>query len=319
MSDLTESISNTISNLAVTYSTGTLNVGSGGGSIVNVTIPGLQSYLNAFYELNPPTAPPGSYTYQPGTQSISPLARGVVNNSSISLNNSNLFHNCGFLANINTDLSSIIASINAIRHPPKNALAIIIRFGIPNIMNIFRAALDAILKALNFDPSGELSAAYSTLKYYLRKIARLLKLVAKLVALANAVISIQENLTALINYIKSLPAQIASIFQNCLNQFLGSVTQLVTNIQNIAGTSKNSTVSQSLSSIIATANSAVTSANSQSGSASANANVSSVLTNVLMNPSLGAANGLVFYISSTTPSSNSIKSQTYSSANTQSP
>ena len=235
VSDATSSVTGTLKGSTFTFSL------AGGGEIFNVNIPQIQTINNLWKELNPPKVPTGTQLYGIGSSTISPLARGVINNSAISKNNSNLFHNCGFLNDIGLTglagsitgaVSSITSLINTIKYPKRYAAGSVIRISIAFLNQAANAIKNLLFKVFDFCPPF-VAQLFSEARYYLGIITKYAKLAAKMIREAESLLSITTNLNQIVSLIKKMPAQILRVLKGCLNTFLGSVSQISNALQSI--------------------------------------------------------------------------------------
>ena len=247
VSDATSSVTGTLKGSTFTFSL------AGGGEIFNVNIPQIQTINNLWKELNPPKVPTGTQLYGIGSSTISPLARGVINNSAISKNNSNLFHNCGFLNDIGLTglagsitgaVSSITSLINTIKYPKRYAAGSVIRISIAFLNQAANAIKNLLFKVFDFCPPF-VAQLFSEARYYLGIITKYAKLAAKMIREAESLLSITTNLNQIVSLIKKMPAQILRVLKGCLNTFLGSVSQISTALQSIPNATKQASASNS--------------------------------------------------------------------------
>ena len=134
-----------------------------------------------------------------GQPTIPGLARSQMVNTNIDKSNNSLAHNCG----ISQELIK------------NNALKEFINSQAQNI----RDAVNAIIKALGFDPTGTASNIVSllkqitaTIKYYTKKILKPIQDFQKYV------IGYTNYIKSTIAWILSLPAKLLALFQDCLSR-----------------------------------------------------------------------------------------------------
>jgi hypothetical protein len=132
---------------------------------------------------------------QQGTSTISQIARGSIQNTTIAIANAEIFHICD----------------------PKSEVALYLATKSSDIAQAIAKARDAIITALFGDST---SPVFTQIKNLLKDAIALLKRVNKILKLINK--SIQEarafitDVNTLISVIKSLPQRIAQTLQQCL-------------------------------------------------------------------------------------------------------
>jgi len=245
VSDAASSVTGTLKGSTFTFSL------AGGGDIFNVNIPQIKTIDNLWKELNPPKVPTGTQLFGQGSPTISPLARGVINNSAISKNNSNLFHNCGFLndiglnglaGNITGAVSAITSLVNTLKYPKRYGAGSVIRISIAFLNQAANAIKNLLFKVFEFCPPF-VAQLFSEARYYLGIITKYAKLASKMIREAESLLSITTNLNQIVNLIKKMPAQILRVLKGCLNTFLGSVSQISKALQSIPNATKQASAS----------------------------------------------------------------------------
>jgi len=144
---------------------------------------------------------------QTGTSTISQIARGSIQNTTIAISNAEIFHICD----------------------PKSELSLYLAGKSSEIAQAIANARDAIITALFGDSA---SPVFTQIKNLLKDAIALLKRVNKILKLINK--AIQEarafvaDVNALINLVKTLPQKIAQTLQQCLallqNALAGALT-----------------------------------------------------------------------------------------------
>jgi hypothetical protein len=168
-----------------------------------------------------------------GVQTTPALARGFLPGSAIELLNNNLTHVCDvkFLFNFDADLAlglinPLTAIQNAIRNARLNATNML-RNIVYKAVQLIRKAIDAILQALNFDPSGEFSFYWSLGKSIIKKD------IAEAVEIVLSYVFLVQQIQQLIAWINSLPDKIAALLAECVKNFTNSIIQVAQTFQSI--------------------------------------------------------------------------------------
>ena len=134
-----------------------------------------------------------------GQPTIPGLARSQVPGTNIDKSNNSLAHNCG--------ISQELIKNNALKE-----------FVTSQSQNI-RDAVNAVIKALGFDPTGETSNIVSILKDITAEIKYYTKKVLKPIQdFQKYVIKYIQYLNATIAWILSLPAKLLALFKTCLDR-----------------------------------------------------------------------------------------------------
>jgi hypothetical protein len=203
-------------------------------------------------EVHSPALPNGGYFYNAGSQTTPGLARGALVNSSLLTNNNDLSHVCDFKFDFSAGISlsgltnPFTSIANAIRNG-KMAGANAVRAAIGQLQQAFRTGLAALLSALNFDPTGQVSLAISAGKALVRQLNAITAQVAQIVYDVTLIQSIVQNLQQIVTWIQSLPSQIQKLLQQCLTNFK-------TSLNNTNNTIKNaSNITQTLNNLVQTA------------------------------------------------------------------
>jgi hypothetical protein len=176
---------------------------------------------------------------QPGIQTTPPLARGDLAGSSIDLLNNNLTHVCDFkfIFDFNIDLiSGLINPATALRNAIKNAKLKAtnrMRSLIQDSVQAFRKVLDAIIQALGFDPSGQISFYWSLGKDIIRTINEITEYIAEKVEIVLEWIYFAQQIKQLVDWILSLPDKIKAMLANCIANFNNSIKQIANDIKTL--------------------------------------------------------------------------------------
>ena len=193
-------------------------------------------------ESKPPKPPTSQLQYVVDQQIIAPLARGVVNGTAIQMSNLNFSHVCDFRFIVGfsfTDLLGIPNFVGLIGQAIKNAklrAAAKIRSAIQQVIDFLRTALEALVNAVGFDPSGQLSYFFSVGKDILYEINYYAKKIAQFIEDILVWVEVFKQISAIIAYIQSLPARIKAMVAACLTNFFGSVKNLVNQVTNLPNT-----------------------------------------------------------------------------------
>lgn len=201
-------------------------------------------------ETLPPNSPFSSLMNKPGVQSTPSLARGNLNNSIISLMNGNLSHACDFRFTFDFNLLTEIPLLNPvteIQKAFKNAKLAATNMLAEQIFGLVqeaRTAIKAIMKVLNYDPSGSLSLSFEIGKDLIEKVNEAIQWVAKKVETVMTYVYLAQMIQELINWIASLPDRIKKLLQACLTNFTNSIKQVANTISSIPDQIINATTSQ---------------------------------------------------------------------------
>ena len=274
-------------------------------------------------ETFPPNSLYAKLLDKPGVQTTSQLARGYMPGTAIAIMNGQTAHVCDFkfIFNVDINLFGNINPVSAIQKAIRNSqlkAAQRLRNLVQDAARQFREAIDAILKAIGFDPSGQLSFYFSTGKNILRKIQETIEYIAEKLEIVLEYVFFAQQIAQLISWIESLPEKIKNLLLSCLKQFTGSLKQVANQIkstpdkisnltrQQIDGIAKSFTSAEEAVKKSLDQSLVVNSGQLPSGAAAALG---------------GSANNVLAYINSSTPSSNSITANTVATkmANSQSP
>ncbi len=289
----------------------------------SVNVGGVEILNLKVKETFPPNSLYAKLLDKPGVQTTSQLARGYMPGSAIAIMNGQTAHVCDFKFIFNVDINlfgginPVTAIQNAIRRSQLKA-AQRLRNLVQDAAREFRAAIDAILKAIGFDPSGQLSLYFSTGKNILRKIQETIEYIAEKLEIVLEWVFFAQQVAQLIQWIQSLPERVKNLLLSCLTQFTSSLKQIADNIkstpekiasltqQQIEGIAKSFTSAEEAVKKSLDQSLVVNSGQLPSGAAAALG---------------GSANNILAYIDSTTPSANSITANTVATklANSQSP
>ena len=206
-----------------------------------VNIAGTEIFNFRIVEKTPPKPPSSQSQYQVGQQSISPLARGILEGTALQMANLNFSHVCDFrfVLNFSLGMVGIPDFVGLIAQAIKNAklrAAAFVRTLVQRVVDAVRAVFDLIIKALTIDPTGEVSVYVSVGKDWLRKINYWAKKIAQFIEDVLVVVYIVKQIIELIQFILSLPDRIKALVRQCITNFLGSVKNLINQIVNIPNT-----------------------------------------------------------------------------------
>ena len=159
-----------------------------------------------------PQMPAGQVRYTNGKPTTPPLARGIVANTAVGVQNSNITHTCDFANDLikNNQLKKyLMAEAHQIRE-----------------------AIRAIMKALGFtDTSGQFTALTNQLKSFARELRRLQKdIIQPILDFEKAVLGYITTAQKIIQWILSLPAKLLSLLADCLNKLIQGVKNIFTDI-----------------------------------------------------------------------------------------
>jgi len=191
----------------------------------------------AVLEIKSPNLPNGGYFYTAGSQTLPGLSRGSLKNSSLLNNNNDLSHVCDFKFDFSlgisiSGLSNPFTQIaNAIKNG-KMAGANAVRAAVNQLQQAFREGLKALLAALNFDPTGQISLTISVGKSLVRQLNAITAQIAQIAYDIALVQSIVTNLQQIVTWIQSLPGQIQKLLQQCLTNFQTSLTNTTNTVKN---------------------------------------------------------------------------------------
>lgn len=170
-------------------------------------------------------------------------ARGDVANTKVGVTNNSLVHSCDFryiinLGTLDVGLGSLINPVTAIQEAirsGKNQAAQLMGLLLTQISTNLRTVINAILSTLGFDPSGQLSLAFSIAKDIFREINAITKKVAMVVETASLYYNLVKDITIIVDYLRSLPERILATVQGCIDQFLNSIDAFVNQLKQIPG------------------------------------------------------------------------------------
>jgi hypothetical protein len=168
------------------------------------------------------------------------ISKGIVANTGISITNSSLAHVCDFRYqfDFNIGISGLTNPITAIQNAikqGKNNAADIIRFLIAKLNDEIKLALQALIKAMNLDPTGQLSTLYATIKFKLDDINDYIEKIAEYVVIASTIYYLVKDIEQIIAYLKSLPARLLAIVQDCIARFLNGAKAFAAQVAAIPG------------------------------------------------------------------------------------
>jgi hypothetical protein len=178
--------------------------GAGGQfPVINGVMPGINLELLPTPE-GAPKPPPGVVLETADTPSIPPLARGVVANSIIAKTNADVVHVC----DISLQVRQVVGWIR-------------VKFG--TIINEIRAGIDAIIRALGFDRTGQVSAAVS----FLKKIASYIKLITDILEEVlnwrEVIFEVARIARAIVDWILNLPEKLLKLLRECLGNLYRAI------------------------------------------------------------------------------------------------
>ena len=192
-------------------------------------------------EPNAPVMPPAiaaAAAKNPTTNSY--ISKGIVAGTGIGLTNSSLAHVCDFRYqfDFSIGISGLTNPITAIQNAiktGKNNAADIIRFLIGKLNDEIKLALQALIKAMNLDPTGQLSTLYATIKFKLDDINDYIEKIAGYVVIASTIYYLVKDIEQIITYLKSLPARLLAIVQDCIARFLNGAKAFAAQVAAIPG------------------------------------------------------------------------------------
>jgi phage-related protein len=121
------------------------------------------------------------------------------------------------------------------------------RILIQKVIATFREAIDAIIKTLGFDPSGQISYYWSLGKKIIRRINEITELIAEAIEAVLEWVFFAKMIKELIDWILSLPDKLKSLLADCVKNFTNSIKQIATSVQSIPDQIANLTKSQAQS------------------------------------------------------------------------
>lgn len=181
--------------------------------IVTGVLPGINLELKPIPP-GEPKPPPGVVTQAEDTPSNAPLARGVVENSIIAKTNADVVHVC--------DISLQIKQLGGWLR---------VKFGW--IAKKIREGIEAIIRALGFDPSGEASALISFLKSVARTIKFINDIIEEILAWREIIFEIARLARAIIDWILNLPAKLLNLLKECLSNLYAAIAGAFTDILSV--------------------------------------------------------------------------------------
>lgn len=257
----------------------------------------------------PPNSPYARSLNMEGVQTTPQLARGYLPGSAIAIMNGNLSHVCDFkfIFNVDVNLFAGINPVTAIQKAIRGAQLKAtnrLRLLLQDAGRLFREAIDKIIAALGFDPSGQLSFYFSTGKDILRKIQEVIEYIAEKVEAVLEWVFFAQQIAQLIQWIQSLPEKIKNLLLACLKQFTSSLQQIADNIKTLPQqvATLTQTQIQGIANSFATAEQAVKS----SLESNYTKNQSNLPAGAVVAITDGNANTIINYINSSSPNSNTI-------------
>lgn len=163
-----------------------------------------------------PKLPAGLVADVVGEPSLPPMAREKIENTSIDKSNNSQEHVC----DITNDLRKDIAIVR-------------LKFG--QLMAAIRKYIRALIAALGFDPSGEVSKLVSLAKAILRELKYYRDILLEILDYKEVLIEYARRVKAMIDYILSLPAKLAKLLADCLSNFLGAIATVFKELISVPG------------------------------------------------------------------------------------
>jgi hypothetical protein len=219
-----------------------------GAAAVNVA--GYEIFNFKVTESLPPNSPFGRLLTTSGVQTTPQLARGFLPGSTVDLLNRNLAHVCDFkfIFNININLiGGLLSPVALIQRAIRNAklkAANRLRALIQEGVLLLRRAIDALLKVIGFDPSGQISFFFSLGKDLIRKVNEILEWIAEKLEIVLEWVFFAQQIKQLIDWILSLPEKIKKLLQDCLTNFTNSLRTIADNVLSIPDQITNLTRAQ---------------------------------------------------------------------------
>jgi hypothetical protein len=216
---------------------------------VNVTE--TQTIKGKTTEKSPPLWPYNGSFNVAGTQTTPGISRGALINTGVYITNSQVAHVCDFKFNLTSALSldALIPNLGILAGAIKNGqnrAAAAVRTALAKLNQLFRAAMDAILKGLNLDITGVFSAEFSLAKKIVREINEKIKVIAQIVADVSFVYYLIKDIEEIVKWIENLPERTKIILKECLTNFTTSVGNipdiLKGNLENAQASITNSIV-----------------------------------------------------------------------------
>lgn len=165
---------------------------------------------------NSPKLPDGVVADVKGEPSLPPTARGKVEGTGLNISNNSQSHVCDISLELKKDVALARAA-----------------FG--QLMQVIRDAINKLIASLGLEPSGEISKLISLAKALLRKLKYIQSIIDEIVDLKNIILDYARKVRAMIDYILSLPAKLIALLQDCLSNFLSSIGSALTDLISIPG------------------------------------------------------------------------------------
>lgn len=234
-------------------------------------------------EPSAPVLPSGVKANEIGQPTTVPIARGIVANTGISVTNSKLSHVCDFRYQFQFDigLSGLTNPVTAIQNAikkGKNNAALVISMLIKKMNDEFRLAIKAIITAMGFDPSGQLSSVYATLKFKLQDINDYIEQVAEYVEIAATIKFLIDDIQQIVTYLQNLPARLKAMALDCINTFMNGAKAFAAQVAAIPG-QIGATVNGVASELQASADSVLSGLNAEVSSITVPASLQTIFTN----------------------------------------
>jgi len=199
----------------------------------------LQDFVSISTSNSRPQWPYEGNPGKPGIQTVPFLARGAVQYTAINLANNNLTHAC----DISLTIPSINISIGSLTQPltdllgaiktGKNRAAAMVRAAMTALVNQFRAALDAIIVAIGFDPTGLSNITITLGKDLGRQLAAKLKSIQQYIEDAATVYFLIRDIQQIVQWVQTLPDKIKQIIQQCITNLQASFNTVANQIKSV--------------------------------------------------------------------------------------
>lgn len=163
---------------------------------------GFTPQLTADQAQKEPVPPEGVVQREVGQPTTVPLARGIIENSSIALTNANIEHVCDFKKKLRYDIA--IAKAQTYEFVQK-----------------IRNEIKAFFSGLS---TGPMSTAVQTAIRQVKEVLKMIKKAADFITeVAKAIADFINYCRAILAYIASLPVQLANLLQKCVEEFTSAL------------------------------------------------------------------------------------------------
>lgn len=173
--------------------------------VIVSTYGGVESKESIVVNENTPVPPNGVVTRVAGEPVNSRISRGVVDGTIVNVTNQQRSHVCDISNLLKTEVS-------------------IIKVAFGTILEAIRKAIQALLAALGFDPSGAIRKTVDMVKEVNAKIQKVRQFLEDLQAYKQIFIDFVRKVRAMIDYILTLPAKILKFVRECLAEFFASLS-----------------------------------------------------------------------------------------------